>query len=379
MFFHKYKYGLLQTIRNKELTFWALGFTIILGTLFYAAFGNIYENENVFEAIPVAVVENVQDDGFTQLLSELSQGEDKLLTVNNTDKEKADELLKDGDIEAVITVDETISLSINSSSENISVSIISSIINEYNTKSALFEEIAKTNPEKLPAAIEAMNVNIDNVINEHKLTDAPMNPFTDYFYNLIAMGIMFGSTFGMAIAINSQANLSAIAARKCVSPAKKSVSSLADILAAVTIVFACSVITILYVKYVLGVELGDRLGMYILTALFGSIMSVSLGYAVGSIGSMGEKAKGAILLAITLFGGFLSGLMANGIRQVVENYVPFINRVNPAAILTDAFFSLTVYPGYDRYLGNIISMTVITVICAAAGIILTRRKKYASL
>ena len=88
MFFHKYKYGLLQTIRNKELVFWALGFTIILGTLFYAAFGNVYEKDEVFEAIPVAVVENVQDDGFTQLLSELSQGEDKMLALNNTDKER---------------------------------------------------------------------------------------------------------------------------------------------------------------------------------------------------------------------------------------------------------------------------------------------------
>lgn len=379
MFFHRYKYGLLQTIRNKELTFWALGFTIILGTLFYAAFGNVYENDDIFEAIPVAVVENVGDDGFRQLLSELSQGEDKMLALNNTDKEKAEEMLENGDVEAIITVDESIVLSVNSTSDSISVSIIGSIVNEYNTKTSLFEEIAKTNPEKLPQAIEAMNVNIDKVLEEHKLTDAPMNPYTDYFYNLIAMGILFGSTFGMAIAINSQGNLSAIAARKCVSPAKKSVSAVADILAAVTIVFACSVITILYVKYVLGVELGDRLGMYILTAFFGSIMSVSLGYAVGSVGSMGEKTKGAILLTITLLGGFLSGLMAHGMRQIVEANVPFINKVNPAAILTDAFFSLTVYPHYDRYIRSVIGMAVITVICAVAGIILTRRKKYASL
>lgn len=379
MFFHRYKYGILQTLRNKEISFWALGFTLILGTLFYAAFGNIYENEDVFEPVPVAVVEVQKDESFSELLSELSQGEDKIITVNNADVEKAEQMLNDGDVEAIITVSDKISLSVNSSSTEIRVSIISSIIDEYNRKLILFEEIAKTNPEKLPQVIEAMNVSIDKIISEHKLTDATMDPYTDYFYNLIAMGIMFGSTFGMFIAINAQANLSAIGARKCVAPTNKTASVLADMLACVTIVFACSLITVVYVKYVLGVKISDNIGMLLVTNLVGCLMSTSIGLAVGSIGRLGEKAKAGILLAFTLFGGFLSGLMASGIRQLVEANVPIINRINPSALLADSYYALTVCPTYDRYVRNIASMLIITVVAVVAGILMTRRKKYASL
>lgn len=378
MFFHNFKYRLLQTVRAKEMMFWALGFTIILGTLFYAAFGNIYESGK-FTAIPVAVVTEKEDKSFDELLNALSDGDDALLSVQYMDSSKAYEMLEEGEIEMAVIVGEKISLRIASSSDSVSVSIVSSVIDEYTSKTSIITEIAKTNPENLDKAIKALSVDITNAITEHKLTDANMNGYTDYFFNLIAMGIMFGSTFGLYVALHSQGNLSALGARRCVSPTKKTVSALADNLAAVVLVFGCSVGTIIYVKFVLGVDLGNRFLLFFPTAFVASLMSVSLGYVVGSIGKLSEKAKEGILLVFTLFGGFLSGLMASSMRQLIEESAPIVNRINPAAVLADSFYALAVCPNYDRYVRNLTTMLVMTAIFTTFGIVSSRRKKYASL
>ena len=42
MFLHNLKYEFLQNIRQKELIGWMMLFPIVLATLFYVAFGNIY-------------------------------------------------------------------------------------------------------------------------------------------------------------------------------------------------------------------------------------------------------------------------------------------------------------------------------------------------
>ncbi len=378
MFIHSFKYRLLQTVRAKEIMFWTLGFTLILGTLFYFAFGNLYESEK-FTAIPVVVVSEKEDNSFDELLKNLSDGDEALLSIQYADSDKADEMLINGDTEMAIIVSEKISLRISNSSDGVSVSIVSSVIDEYTSKTALITEIATNHPENLGKTIEALSADITNAIIEKKLTDSNMDSTTDYFFNLIAMGLMFGSNFGLYAALHSQGNLSALGARKCVSPTKKSVSALADILASVVVVFGCSTVTMLYVKFVLGVDMGERYLMFFPTALIASFMTVSLGYVIGSLGTLSNKAKEGILLALTLLGGFLSGLMASGMRQMVEESAPIVNRINPSAVLADSFYALAVCSDYDRYVRNITVMLVMTAVFTAFGIALTRRKKYASL
>ena len=48
------KYNIIVKLRNFDTLFWPLLFPLILGTLFYFAFGNMEEAD--FETVPVAVV-----------------------------------------------------------------------------------------------------------------------------------------------------------------------------------------------------------------------------------------------------------------------------------------------------------------------------------
>ena len=51
---HLVIYNVKVKLRNFGTTFWPLAFPLILGTLFFFAFGNI--NDADFETVPVAVV-----------------------------------------------------------------------------------------------------------------------------------------------------------------------------------------------------------------------------------------------------------------------------------------------------------------------------------
>ena len=57
--FHLVKYSIIWKVKNFNIFFWPFIFPIILGTLFYIAFGNVKEAD--FETIPTAVVEETED------------------------------------------------------------------------------------------------------------------------------------------------------------------------------------------------------------------------------------------------------------------------------------------------------------------------------
>jgi ABC-2 type transport system permease protein len=87
----------------------------------------------------------------------------------------------------------------------------------------------------------------------------------------------------------------------------------------------------------------------------------------------------AINIALALFGSFLSGLMFGGLKYVIEEKIPIINRLNPATVITDALYSLNIYDTYDRYITCMITLVIYCVIFCSASYFITRRESYASL
>ena len=101
MFFRIYKYSLLCSTRDRLMVFRNLVFPIILGSLFQVAFGNYTEKEVLFHQIPVAYVKEEGADGtFTELL-EILERDNELIQVQTVGKEKAEQLLRDGEVEGI--------------------------------------------------------------------------------------------------------------------------------------------------------------------------------------------------------------------------------------------------------------------------------------
>ena len=117
----------------------------------------------------------------------------------------------------------------------------------------------------------------------------------------------------------------------------------------------------------------------LLIAWIGSMIGVSMGIFVGSFGRMKEGVKIGILLAVSMTGSFLAGLMNGEMKYVVERNAPFLNRINPAAIISDAFYCINVYDDTARFLRGMVTLAVMCVALVLASFLMIRRERYDSI
>ena len=377
MFFHNFIYQLKTGLRNKEFILWMIIYPIALGTFFKLAFGNIYDNDIKFSAIKVAVVENAgEDQTVRSVLDGLCEGDDALLEVVYTDKDEARTMLKDDDIQGIITADGTLSLTV--SSNGIRSTILEKLVERYNLNARIITETMKEHPEKAQAVMEALTKEIKTVEGK-ALSNGNTNVYDQYFYNLIAMVALFGSMTGLHISIENQGNLSALGARKCVSPTPKSVTILAALFATFVMQTVCMIIAVTYIHFGLQVDMGDRLGFFYLTSIIAGMVGTSMGFFVGSVNKASLSTKNSICTAVALILCFLSGLMDGSMKQKVAENAPWFNKINPAAVICDSLFSLNIYEDFERYNRCVLTMLIMVAIFIALGFIFTRRRKYASL
>lgn len=376
MFLHNFKYEFLNTIRQKDNIFWLLVFPIILGTFFNLAFGNLYEAEEMFSEISVAVVETKTDENFKTVMNQLSEGDSPLFKVQYTDNEKARTLLETNEIRGIIYVGGKITLSVTGTGTE--QTIIKSFLQQYETQKTIITDIAMTNPAAIQSVIDNLSAEI-SVNEDIKLSDNKLDPYAQYFYNLIAMVALLGTTSGLFISITNQGNLSQIGARKCISPTPKLKSTIASLLASYLVHMFCVFVSITFVIFILGKNMGNNIGIIYLSGAVSALTGLSLGFLLGSIGRMSQGVKLAICTGGSMFLCFLSGLMVGNMKAVVNSFCPLINKINPAAVMSDLFFCLSAFDDNARYMENLITLLIMSVIFIAGGFLLIRRKKYASI
>ena len=216
-------------------------------------------------------------------------------------------------------------------------------------------------------------------IKETPLTEGNKDPLAMYMYNLIAMVSIFGSLAAMHIAIGNQANLSSIGMRRSCAGTPKWKVVLPELVGTYITHSCCVLISLTFLKFVLQIDFGDKLPLVYLTGICAAVMGVSLGFFVGAIGKLSEGAKSGIMMAVNMSLCFMSGLMIESIRAIFSVQIPIVNALNPVAVVTDAMYYLTMDAALSRYLVKLLTMGGFTVVFIVLGILMTRRKKYASL
>lgn len=376
MFWHNLIYELKVSLRAKDLIFWLMIFPIILGTLFKIAFGGIYEKAHVFSTIPAAVVENRENEIFRSVIDTIAEDEEPLLSVIYTDEENALTLLQSGEVEGIIYVDDTLSLSV--AGKGMEETILKSFVEQYTTQEKIITDALKENPMRAGEVIAALSEDI-SACTDIPMTDGNTDNFIQYFYNLIAMVALYGSITGLHITISSQANLSPLGARKNCSPTPKSINLAASLLGSYLVQSICMLLCVTYEAFVLKIDFGSRLPLVYLAAVIGGVAGVSLGFFVGSLNHFSEDLKLGVSMAFSMLCCFLSGLMVGNMKAIIAEKLPWLNNINPAAVISDCFYCLNIYNDYERFTQKIITMLIMSAVFVVLGFMLTRRKKYASL
>lgn len=372
---HLLKYNVKVKLKNFGMTFWPLAFPLILGTLFYFAFGNISDAD--FQTVPVAVVEEAHaDQVFLAFLDHIEGGEDKLLSVEKMTDEQAQDKLEAKKVSGIYYVGTEPSLTVASS--GIEESILQSVLSSYENTRSTVRNMLKTHPEGIFDGLRAM-MKQQNGVQELSLGGRTIDGNVQFFYALIAMGCLYGCFIGFGAAISLQANLTALAARRCVTPTHKLKLVLSEQIVSFFLGYVDVVILLLYLRYVLKLDFQGQMGRMLVICFLGSLIGVSMGIFVGSLGKMKEGVKIGIILGISMVCSFLSGLMNNTMKDIVEKHAPFINRINPAALISDAFYCINVYDDPARYHRSLITLAVMGVVLVTASFLLIRRERYDSI
>lgn len=377
---HLFRYRLKCLIRNRPTLFWTLLFPLFMATAFYAAFGQMLLTATP-EPIAVAVVDSPAyrlEQGLQQVISALAEpGESQLLQLTLVSETEATDLLRQEQVVGIISVDEQGPL-LRVNRSGISETVLKAVLDEYRQTASTVHQLLADYPQaalaRLPQILQRTGFTVAT-----SFSDADPNLILNYFYALIAMTCLSGSYWGLINGTQTQANLSAHGVRRSVAPTPKSLIVLTDTAAALLIAFGEVLILLAYLALVLQVSFGTQLPFILLVCFLGSLNGVALGTLVGTAFRHSESVKYGILIGLTLSLSFLAGLMFMNMKDIVMRYAPVLSYLNPAALITDAFYSLYIFSGHQRFFLNVGLLATLTMLFCLGSFWCLRGERYASI
>lgn len=393
MFLHNFKYSLKTLLRNKGLIFWTFAFPIILGTLFNLAFSDI-ENKETLDIIDIAIVNNEEfktDTYFTESFKVLSKKKEpnQLFNIKYTNLSTAQSLLKEKKITGYLLFENhEVKITVNDKGYN--ETILRFIVDELSSQKEMLETLTT---KEITDSYKSGNQNVNyekiyqdtlNLINStipklNNISNSNLSYTMIEYYTLLAMACLYGALIAMFVTNKKIANMSSAGKRTSISPAHKKTLLLGSFLASYLVQLLGILILYLYTILVIKVDYGNNTFLVFLLLMAGSLAGLTLGVAISTILKSNENTKTGILISLTMLASFLSGMMGITMKYIIDTNIPILNKINPAAMITDGFYSLYYYSTLDRFYFNIISLLIFSVIMLFISYQGLRREKYDSI
>lgn len=382
MFFHNLKYSLKSLIKNKGLLFWTFLFPLLMATLFNMAFGNWVESEK-FESIDIAIIKNsyYEDNEVAKRVFEsISSGEDRVFNITYVSDDVALKLLNDDKITGYIKYYDGGS-DITVKSNGVSATIIKSVVDEIDTYNVMFNDLVEkelTSSFDIDRAVtEAIN-RIENIqVKTKDVSVKKLDIAVIEYYSLLSMTCLYGGFIALTCISNSLASISSRGKRVEVAPTKKSVIILSSLLSSFIVQMIGVLLLLAYLKLI-GVNLyANVLGLMVVTVL-GVLAGIALGLLISVVNNKNEGVKFGIVIAVSMACSVLAGLTGVSLKYVVDSNFPIINKINPAAMITDGLYALY-YEDISRFNYNMISLIIFVVVLVFISVVSLRRKKYDSI
>lgn len=394
MLYHNFKYAFKTLFRDKMLIFWTFAFPIILGTFFNMAFSNV-ENSEKLDIISIAIVEKEENEIVKQSFDTLSneENEDRLFKTQYVTEEKAKELLENDEITGYLVLlkeEPKVVIKSNGINETILKYVTEEIMQNTEMISDIVEKRVQESMQGYPEGIynipnmeniyeDVMKMLEDNQVEFKNISNSNLSYTMIEFYTLIAMTCLYCGVLGMVAVNHNLANMGNIGKRTSITPTSKGRIIFSSLMASYVTQLIGLAILFAYTILVLKVDYGTNLPMIILLSLTGSLAGLSLGIAVATLIKANENAKIGILIAVTMLGCFLSGMMGITMKYMVDKNVPIVNLVNPASMITDGFYALYYYDTLDRCFLNIVSLLIFSGVMIILSINGLRKQKYEAL
>ncbi len=373
---HLIKYQFMHTVRGWSTMFWALAFPIILGSLFYVSFGNWDMGEGL-KALRTAVVEEAEASaGKESFLAFLEELDGDVIKTEQMEEKEALAKLKADEIEGVFYAGKEPGLTVAKS--EMEQNILEALLDTYQRNAKVMQTVGEKHPEALGAAADALK-EWEETTQEVSVGGRTLDSNISYFFALIAYAALSGLYLGIQSCCDSQPNLSALGARRCITPTHKLKMILCSFFVLFFIQFINVMILTGVLRFLFHIDLGGNVAGMILINLLGSMIGVSIGILIGSISHLQIGMKMGFGVFFTLFSAFLAGLMFGNMKNLIEQRCPIVNRINPAAVLSDSYYCMAVYNDTSRMARNLLILAVMCTVCVGASFLVIRRERYDSI
>lgn len=391
MFWHNFKYSWKVLFRNRVLLFWTFLFPILLGTFFYMAFSDI-EKKETLDIIPIAVVNNEdyeQNVVMKEALMRLSEeGENQLFQLTHSDEATAQLDLQNNEISGYLLFQGD-DVHVVVAKSGIDGTILRFVIDEINGQKKMIENLVG---QKVTEEIQnGREVDIDFIVEEVKqmilnssvniknVSSTNMSYTMIEYYTLIAMACLYSSMISMFITNYKLANMKTVGKRIVVSPSHKVHGLFGSLVASYFVGAIGLALLFLYTLFVLGVDYGNRLWLVIFLASIGLFAGQMLGMVVSVLIKANENTKTGVLVALSMLGSFLSGMMGITMKYVIDTHAPILNLINPVAMITDGLYSLYYYDTLTRFWFDVSGLVIFSFVMVMISFRGLRRQKYDSI
>lgn len=406
------KYTLAELIRLPGIMVWSLVFPIVLMGMFSMMFGPL-DDMSGFDPIRIAVVESAEanadagavaanatpaateEEAFATFIEAVSTGDDRLFDVQTAPTAQAAEELvldsRDTDdalvgyvqlVEGKPEVHIADDLSANEM-DYTEASILTTVMDEYTAKAQLLKDIMDENPTAL--ANQQVLGSIQESVSATQVVDVTRNQPKEsvrYYFALLGMAALFGGSVGLTAFQRMRPNISALGARRAVGGLSHGKAVAATLIACWIMNFACLTIAYLVMRFIIGIDFGGRDVACLAVTATASLTALSLGCAVSAIPKMPESAKSGLLTLIACFGALFAGLYGQPTMELADTVAanaPWAAWINPAAQISQAFYSVMYYDSLAPMLAHVGALLIMAVILFALSFGSLRRQRYASI
>lgn len=335
--------------RDISFTFWGLMYPIILAGFFYIAFSGITNAE--LESINIGI-EN--DNPIISILEEI-----EVVNVLMLEESEVKGSLEAEKIHGFIKSD----LNIIVDKSGLKQTVIKGISDQILQTMSLGESIG----------------NLDFTVNYLRSKTQQANGLLVIFYSLIAMVSTYGVFPGIEAVVLSQANLSNLGARINITPIKKSTLLKSGMLVGLLINIGSNVLLLLFLQFVLKLNLFTNLAYSSIFIILGNIFGISLGLFIGSSNKKSPGVKTMISIMVTMFLSFLSGLMSPNIKVLIDKNIPILSKLNPIAIITNSLYKINLLENTKDLTQGMVLLIVYSLILMSISYMFLRRNQYDSI
>lgn len=343
------KYQFLNNLREPSFTFWTMIYPLLMALLFFVAF------QGLIEPKPLDIRVGVEPGSpAAPVLASVD-----FLTVAEMDGQRGSELVAAGDLTGYVDRDLNVSVLQSGINETVLVSVISQM-----------------------KQMQALAVPLENYEFETSYIQsrsARANPFMIPFYSLLGMVSLYSVYMGLEFGRIVQADQSMEALRMNVVPLRKQDFILGSLIIGIGLNLFSNLLLLAFMKFILHMDLiSDPLRSM---AVIGTanLVGIMLGLFIGAFSRISDGAKNGIVIAVTLFLSFLSGMMSPDIRILIEEHAPLVNRFNPVNIVTTQMVRLNYLGQTASFPGALGILAGWAALFMGLSILLLRRRTYDSI